>query len=269
MRLINAWTWKLEEFDNTATTPPYAILSHTWGEPEKGEGEVTFEDMKNELWKTDPKKRYGANKIKKTCQLADDEFGLSYAWVDTCCIDKSSSAELTEAINSMFKWYQKAAVCIAYLADWGRNENSFTHCRWFTRGWTLQELIAPSEVHFFDQDWHFRGVKREIGEALHNVTKIDEDVLKGVVPVQDIPVAVRMSWAAFRQTKREEDMAYCLLGIFDTHMPMLYGEGQKAFLRLQEQIIQDNADMSIFAWKALPENRQYYTGIFASSPREF
>lgn len=252
-----------------ASIPRYAILSHTWGQPDEGEGEVTFEDMANEFWKTNPKKRYGANKIKMTCKLAEDEFKLSYAWVDTCCIDKSSSAELTEAINSMFKWYQKAAVCIAYLADWANDDTSFSHCRWFTRGWTLQELIAPSEVLFFDMGWNFRGGKREIREALHTVTKIDEDVLTGKASVYDIPVAVRMSWAAFRQTKREEDIAYCLLGIFDTHMPMLYGEGQKAFLRLQEQIIQDHADMSIFAWKALPENREYYSGIFASSPREF
>ncbi|KAF2095563.1 hypothetical protein NA57DRAFT_11197, partial [Rhizodiscina lignyota] len=186
-------------------------------------------------------------KIEMTCQLAREEY-LEYAWVDTCCIDKSSSAELTESINSMFKWYSQADICCAFLADWKPEDSNFTHCKWFTRGWTLQELLPSKDVIFYDLNWQPRGTKRDLCAEIAQVSGIIESVLTGETELTDVPVAVRMSWAASRITTREEDMAYSLLGIFDINMTMIYGEGNKAFQRLQQEIIQSTNDLSIFAW---------------------
>ena len=208
MRLLNTSTGLFEEFIGT-NIPPYAILSHTWGEEE-----VSFKDMT-----TDPsyRSKKGYTKIAMTCQLANAD-GLQYAWVDTCCIDKTSSAELSEAINSMFHWYGRAEKCYAYLAD--LDDLSFTpagrdklaDCRWFTRGWTLQELIAPAEVHFFDRHWKMQFQKSEAVETLNSITGIDRGVLIHSKSLLSISVAQRMSWASRRVTTRVEDEAYCLLG---------------------------------------------------------
>ncbi|RYP13679.1 hypothetical protein DL765_006761 [Monosporascus sp. GIB2] len=242
MRLINTSTLALKEFEGS-DIPYYAILSHTWGNDE-----VCFADMVD-LEKA--KQRAGYHKIKKTCSQAAKE-ALAWAWVDTCCIDKSSSAELSEAINSMFRWYQGSTVCYAYISDFDPSDElraGLQKCRWLTRGWTLQELIAPSRVKFFDRDWCLRGEKSDICDILAEVSGIDIDTLARTIPARYVPVAQRMSWAAHRTTKRIEDMAYCLLGIFDVNMPLLYGEGQKAFSRLQDEIIKTTGDMSLFAWK--------------------
>jgi hypothetical protein len=270
MRLVNNETMMLEEFMGSGRqSPKYAILSHTWGEEE-----VTFQDF------TLPDKgmkfrKIGYRKIERTCQLAR-EAGLKYVWVDTCCIDKTSSAELTEAINSMFQWYMDAVVCYACLADLPaggsllpEDPNScFKHCRWFTRGWTLQELIAPKELEFYDQEWIFRGTKGDLSDAISRITKIDGEVLQNSELLYRLPIAQRMSWASARQTTRVEDMAYCLLGIFDVNMPMLYGEGLKAFTRLQEEIMRERNDLSVFAWKAISLD-QTHRGVLASTPSEF
>lgn len=181
---------------------------------------------------------------------------VSHVWVDTCCIDKTSSAELSEAINSMFRWYREAVCCFALLedveasaeADGGVGEE-FEASRWFTRGWTLQELLAPRVVHFFDRQWDWIGSKESLVQRISRRTNIaGEIVLSGEWPFAT--VAQRFSWMAGRVTTRPEDLAYCLLGIFDVSMPMLYGEGERAFVRLQEEIIKDSDDQSVFAWDA-------------------
>jgi hypothetical protein len=184
----------------------------------------------------------------RTCDQAVSE-GYEYAWVDTCCIDKSSSAELQEAINSMFKWYQQAKICYAYLTDLPSGSNlskSLPRCRWFTRGWCLQELIAPPEVRFFDEGWTDIGTRTSCTRLISRITRIPLGVLENSQRMYDMPVARRMSWASTRHTTRVEDQAYCLLGLFDVNMPMLYGEGPKAFLRLQEEIMKRSSDLSIF-----------------------
>lgn len=262
MRLINCTTLELVDF--TKDVPPYAILSHTWKDQE-----VIFQDM-NDLTKAAKKK--GFTKIKATCNTAL-KAGYQYCWVDTCCIDKSSSAELSEAINSMFAWYQRSAVCIAYLSDLNLDrdaslEEQLRQCRWFTRGWTLQELIAPHHVDFYDQSWHRFASKSELGAILSNITRIEEGVLRGEIRCDDVLIGKRMSWASGRTTTREEDIAYCLLGIFDVNMPLLYGEGPKAFTRLEEEIIKSSMDLSIFAWKSL-DSSQHYSGLLAALPSEF
>ncbi|KAF4337494.1 beta transducin [Fusarium beomiforme] len=271
MWLINTTTIKLERADDVESTP-YAILSHTWGDDE-----VTFEDMMQGRGKD----KKGYTKVVKTCELAKQR-GLNYAWLDTCCIDKRSSAELAEAINSMFRWYKFSGVCFAYLEDLephhedGEDKlDGLSDCRWFTRGWTLQELIAPPNLRFFDAMWNHRGSKAKLQGRISDITGIDREVLRNTATLETIPVAKRMSWAANRKTTRIEDLAYCLLGIFDVNMPMLYGEGAKAFDRLQEEIIKGTTDLSIFAWKAHPEREeedevhQQFRGILAKSPAEF
>jgi hypothetical protein len=270
MRLINVESLALEEFmGGGAEVPSYAILSHTWAD-----NEVTFQDFTNAENGIRASKK-GFDKISKACALARND-GLNYAWVDTCCIDKTSSAELTEAINSMFRWYQDAATCYVWLADLPTSTkpnalpdvDSLSKCRWFTRGWTLQELIAPRIVKFYDQSWTLCGSKESLGSALAKITNIDTAVLDEPDLLSTLSIAKRMSWAATRQTTRVEDMAYCLLGIFDVNMPMLYGEGSRAFVRLQEEIIKGSNDLSIFAWRASSSNNTY-TGVFASSPTDF
>lgn len=205
MRLINTTTLLFEEFIGTHI-PAYAVLSHTWGEDE-----VSYKDMTTNPFHTSKK---GYEKILMTCQLAKNG-GIQYAWVDTCCIDKSSSADLSEAINSMYNWYESAATCYAYLVDLENSHNwrqHLAHCRWFTRGWTLQELIAPKEVIFFDQKW--KTVFRKSGSVntLSNITGINKQVLKNTRLLTTVSVAQRMAWASRRVTTREEDEAYCLLG---------------------------------------------------------
>lgn len=239
MWLVNTTTLQLEEF-YPSQAPPYAILSHTWDHEE-----VTFRDMSSPS--ASSKKGYA--KIVETCRLAKLDH-LDYAWIDTCCIDKSSSAELTESINSMFKWYRNGKVCYAFLADLLPGlPDSLGSCRWFTRGWTLQELLAPRRLEFLDMKWEHIGSRYDFADTISARTGIPCTALSGEVPLSDFSVAARMSWAANRQTTREEDESYCLLGIFDIAMPLLYGEGGcGAFRRLQEEIIKRISDMTIFAW---------------------
>ncbi|KAI1772682.1 heterokaryon incompatibility protein-domain-containing protein [Hypoxylon cercidicola] len=280
MWLINTETLQLEFFMN----PPkgsYAILSHTWGLEE-----VPFHrDLASARW------MHGFAKIEKTCELAKEK-NLQYAWVDTCCIDKSSSAELSEAINSMFRWYQEAAVCFAYLIDAslepvnhegssdGGDEAAMVEqlrgCRYFTRGWTLQELLAPKNVELFDVNWKYMGTKdSQLLDTLSEVTGIEPMYLKDGDYIWSATVGTRMRWASKRETTRLEDTAYCLLGIFGINMPLIYGEGEKAFLRLQEEICKQSNDLYLFAWTEQPDNPlsysspRKYRGIFACHPCEF
>jgi hypothetical protein len=264
MRLINTDTLQLEEF---ASPPEYAILSHAWEEQE-----TSYQDFQTPAKR---ERQAGFNKIRMAALHARN-MGLAYIWVDTCCIDKTSSAELSEAINSMFRWYRDAVVCYAYLADVPKCDDSsagglkFADSRWFTRGWTLQELIAPSRVEFYGAEWTGLGDKASLASEIHEITRVDEGVLCGE-SLQNISVARRMSWAANRQTTREEDIAYCLMGIFDVNMPLLYGEGPKSFVRLQEEILRQIPDETLFAWTATESSAQAapYRGLLATSPAEF
>ncbi|KAK0112792.1 hypothetical protein ONS95_014525 [Cadophora gregata] len=262
MWLINTTTIQLEEFFGS-DTPRYAILSHTWEEEE-----VSFQEFGSQSSVL----KKGWSKITKTCTKAL-RHGYEYAWVDTCCIDKRSSAELTESINSMFKWYQDAGECYVYLPDLPLDtpaEEGLKNCRWFTRGWTLQELIAPRKIRFYDQNWKMLGTKREFAELISRITGIRVPVLRLTKGPEMYSISTRMSWAANRETKRVEDMAYCLLGIFDVTMPMLYGEGIRAFGRLQEEIIKRSNDLTIFAWTKPEGQSEVAAGaLFAPSPACF
>ncbi|KAI0555853.1 HET-domain-containing protein [Xylaria curta] len=287
MWLLNVHTREMEEFISYKQTPPYAILSHTWGDEE-----VSFND-----WQYKPcgyvERKEGFKEIDKCCRQAIAE-GLDWVWVDTCCIDKSSSAELSEAINSMFRWYKNADVCYAYLYDVLDDiESSLSRCCWITRGWTLQELIAPGQVAFYSTDWKALGTRSTLSSHLATATGIDESFLAGR-SLDEASIAQRMSWAAKRQTSRVEDEAYCLLGIFDVNMSLIYGEDSKAFRRLQEILVREYPeDHSLFAWGKIvkrlsnqvddieqiwgskPINYDYnkagikYFGLLAESPKDF
>ncbi|KAK0707885.1 heterokaryon incompatibility protein-domain-containing protein, partial [Lasiosphaeris hirsuta] len=242
MRLLNTSTLEVEVF-TCSDVPTYAILSHTWGK-----NEVTLQDLGGS--RSGSKKDF--SKLDKTCQVAHAN-GYGHVWIDTCCIDKTSSAELSEAINSMFRYYQEADVCYAFLFDLVPEEvapleSALATCRWFTRGWTLQELIASPEIHVYDAAWSLRGTKRTMVDLISEISRVDREVLLDADELYCVPVATKMSWAATRATTRVEDMAYSLLGIFDIHLPLLYGEGLKAFRRLQEEILRKTNDMSLLAW---------------------
>ncbi|KAH8664470.1 heterokaryon incompatibility protein-domain-containing protein [Xylariales sp. PMI_506] len=240
MRLLNSRELYLREFLSEDEAPAYAILSHTWGSDE----------IKLQEWQSvsspELESREGYHKIINCCRQAERD-NIDWIWVDTCCIDKSSSAELSEAINSMFRWYREAAICYAHLSD-AEDLTQIEHSRWFSRGWTLQELVAPKTVIFYSSDWHNLGTKSELSKILSDVTGIDESYLTGE-DLESASVAKRMSWASQRKTSRIEDTAYCLLGIFDVNMPLIYGEGSKAFRRLQEEIMKAYPfDHTLFAW---------------------
>jgi ankyrin repeat protein len=220
--------------------PHYAILSHTWGADAE---EVTFRDLTDGTGKD----KAGYDKIRFCVEQAERD-GIHYSWLDTCCIDKSNHSELAEAINSMFRWYQKAAICYVYLSDVSTNnqdqvnsssqswQSTFRKSRWFTRGWTLQELIAPRSVVFFCSNGHRLGDKTSLERLLNDITGIALSALQGT-KLSAFKVEERMSWAKNRDTTREEDKAYSLLGIFDVSMSPIYGEGvKKAFYRLREEL---------------------------------
>ncbi|USP80468.1 hypothetical protein yc1106_07742 [Curvularia clavata] len=309
MRLLNAHTLKLQEFLDDI--PSYAILSHTWEEEEVLLAD--FQDMTRAK-----KKKKGFDKINKTCEQAICD-GFDWCWIDTCCIDKTSSAELSEAINSMFTWYKQSAKCYAYLADVGKGEDQeqeepeehqlgmpsiritrphsggnvvilnklneeVRNSKWFTRAWTLQELLAPSSVRrgaepgqefvgmeFFSAKWESLGSKLELKDIISSTTGIAEDYLTGSSSLGSASIGMRMSWAAARQATRPEDIAYSLLGIFDVNMPLLYGEGKvKAFRRLQEEIMKVSEDETLFAWESSELTANPTSGdALASDPRDF
>lgn len=279
MRLLDVHTKSLEAFIGDKV-PKYAILSHTWGEEE-----VSLQDLE----RNDCVDMLGYAKVDGCCRLAAGR-DLRYVWVDTCSIDKTSSAELSEAMNSMFRWYQQSEICYVYLSDVAPGEDpylkhsAFRRSRWFTRGWTLQELLAPHAVQFFDMTWQDIGIhydrfgdygdsmhedRLKIG-LLHDITKIDRKALASGF-ISNHTVAEKLSWAAGRSTTRVEDTAYCLLGLVGVNMPLLYGEGTKAFIRLQEHIMSSSDDHSLLTWGlGLPSGDYFECGkILASSPEAF
>ena len=268
---VNRRAKVLEFGDDEATE--YAILSHRWVTQEVDYDEIV-ELAKMVVEERDEiRQRDGYQKIVQSCKQAQKD-GYQWLWVDTCCIDKRSSAELSEAINSMYRWYENAKVCYAYLHDvpdpWfptaSDNGNFMGWPEWFSRGWTLQELIAPSNVQFLNKNWQSIGDKRTLAPTLRKITGIPEHILMHGLCGNRPCVAQIMSWAAGRMTTRVEDRAYSLMGLLDVNMPMLYGEGKKAFHRLQLEIIRASNDQSIFAWDGM---LQTVGSILADDPRCF
>jgi Heterokaryon incompatibility protein (HET) len=265
MRLINTKTLQLEE-DHSEERLRYAILSHRWQVKE----EVTFQDLQGTEQSQAERgvyKKKGFYKIRKACEKAAEE-NLAHLWVDTCCIDKSSSTELHEAINLMYRWYSEATVCFAYLFDVDDSEEGkvFEKSDWFKRGWTLQELLAPKKVTFFNAKWQRLGDKTTLSGKIATASRISVDVLETPSRINERSIAERMFWASDRSTTRTEDMAYSLLGIFGIHMPLMYGEKENAFIRLQEEIIKKSNDQSIFAWSGVEAD---HPGLLARSPKAF
>ena len=218
MRLLHSKYLTFKSFMEYESIPKYAILSHRWEEDE-----ITYKEMDERHDGLELKRGY--QKIQACAQqaLKDD---LDYFWIDTCCIDKSSSAEQSEAINSMFQWYRNAQVCYVYLydiparlpgTDYRAWRAKFQTSRWFTRGWTLQELIAPRSLKFFAGDWSHVGTKEDLTSAITDKTGIPYEVVINS-DFSKASLAQRMSWAAGRSTSRREDAAYCLMGLFDVNM---------------------------------------------------
>lgn len=269
MRLLNIYTLELTVFDGEDTVPPYLIASHRWQQDE-----ATYKDV----LKKRNKHTKGYKKIESFCQLAAskkirDTISCDWIWIDTCCIDKDSSADVSEAVNSMWMYYRQAVCCLAWLPDiysmLGTERlvmREFEKSEWFKRGWTLQELIAPRMVVFLKADWAVVGhkytlaiepskVSLEFGPALNEcisrVTNIESQILCNPEACDRITVAERLEWAGHRITTKPEDLAYCLLGLCNIHMPLIYGEGQaSAFKRLREQIIHHTAAAPTYPYAA-------------------
>jgi hypothetical protein len=282
MRLLHSTEWRFQEFfDNEI--PRYAILSHRWGPDE-----VSYQSLQSAIREMEAggePRLSGRGFLKiQNCrrQAAMDQY--EWVWIDTCSINKESSAELSEAINSMYRWYCNAKTCYVYLADVQeisappfyegelqdeglmlkiareRALEDFKKSEWFSRGWTLQELLAPVSAVFYSTSWKFFNTRDNLAQVIHAITGIDPellhdrgrlDLLRGssrLARIASTSAAMKMSWLASRKTSRVEDMAYCMLGLFNANMPLLYGEGSKAFLRLQLEIINNTDDESIFAW---------------------
>lgn len=240
---------------------PYTILSHTWG---KDEDEVTFEDLEKTTETSGKRSRRrrrsrtpalsvknptyrdkaGYTKLRFCIDQAQKD-GLEYCWIDTCCINKANNAELSEAITSMFRWYQDATKCYVYLADVSAGtpgvilrsswESAFQNSRWFTRGWTLQELLAPACVEFFSAEGRLLGTKQTLEALVYGITNVPVAALRGTA-LSTFTVDERFRWSQGRSTRKIEDEAYCLLGIFSIFMPLIYGEGKNATIRLREEI---------------------------------
>ncbi|KAL8752250.1 MAG: hypothetical protein Q9184_005794 [Pyrenodesmia sp. 2 TL-2023] len=252
-RLINTSTYALHK---NVANPKYAILSHRWREPE-----VTFQQLDSTEWRTTNIFTQSMKKIRDACEKARNrDPPLEWVWVDTCCIDKTNNVELASALNSMFEWYFRAVVCYGYLYDvnWVASSRQISkstdperpgqESAWFERGWTLQELLAPQYMEFYDAGWNFMGTKQDLADLLHKRTGIAEQYLTGVSNFKAASVATKMSWMARRITTEIEDIAYSILGLLNITMEIRYGEGVKAFMRLQRTLMETSTDESLFAW---------------------
>ena len=257
MWLLNTDNYTLRQFDK----PPgrYAILSHVWQhdgpEPEQDFHQVHAARSAKSI----------SRKIREFCKHARAQ-GFHWAWADTCCVDRANSVEFSEATNAVFAWYAGAGVCFAYLHDVGASEppagagSAFRRSAWFRRMWTLPELLAPRNMVFCANDWTALGTKAFFADVLAEITGIDVAVLTFSRPLSSVSVAERMSWASGREATLVEDEAYALLGIFDVNMPTMYGEGRRAFQRLQEEIMRTSPDQTLFVWgESVPRSGNYPT----------
>ncbi|KAH6693789.1 heterokaryon incompatibility protein-domain-containing protein [Plectosphaerella plurivora] len=299
MRCLHTTTYEIKYSDQPwFKTQGYATLSHRWASTEVLFHEIT--QHAEELRQATVNRRHavaGLDKILGACITAQ-ELSIEWMWIDSCCINKTDSTELVESINSMYAWYKDARVCITYLGDVTRDlkdpadpsspaifydERTGKRSVWFTRGWTLQELLAPSAMRFYDADWNYFGTKLELAVPISQITGISVSYLNGTTHFREACIATKMSWMAGRETTREEDMAYSMAGVFNVNMNVQYGEGHKAFMRLQHALISKN-DESLFAWKMPPgvtdeyeyrspiptvELGPYEWGLLAASPAWF
>ncbi|KAG2755751.1 HET-domain-containing protein [Suillus brevipes Sb2] len=246
----------------------YAILSHRWLDS----GEPTYEEMK---MNPPPAAGPGYEKLKNFCRQARKR-KVEFAWSDTCCIDKSSSTELDESIRSMFRWYRNSTICIVHLAKSTTIED-ILHDEWTARGWTLQELLAPFAIKFFNKDWKpmtkdendkRKEATTRILQILETATGIPHHEIYWQFTPGPVKVDERMAWAARRKTTRVEDVAYSLMGIFDVSLQIAYGEGgDRAFCRLIEAIMQAG-DPSVLNWKGAAA-QHHSSGAIPRSPKNF
>ena len=257
MWLLSTDRAELHQFVRPEVVPGgYAILSHVWGSNEQLFKET--QKLKKNCGQdgTNPRD-HSSEKVRQICVIAEQD-GLRWLWNDTCCIDKSSSAELSEAINSMYRYYSLATICYAYMADVPSDgfsddrEGPFAKSKWHKRGWTLQELIAPYLLFFVTSDWQKLGTKVDYAGFLSDITHVPVQVLTTEKPASSFSLSQRMSWAYKRETTRVEDRPYSLMGIFSVNMTTIYGEGERAFQRLQEEIMKESIDPSLFTWGHFP-----------------
>ncbi|TFK82484.1 HET-domain-containing protein [Polyporus arcularius HHB13444] len=253
MWLLSTDRAELYSFGSPENVPGgYAILSHVWDKEEQSYQDVRRIQESCAKHGTNPRE-FVCEKIRRCCELAE-RHGFAWVWIDTCCIDKTSSAELSEAINSMFRYYALSRICYGYLRDVPNSScyidapEAFVRSVWFMRGWTLQELIAPRFFLFLSQSWSILGSKADFAEVIEAWIYIPATLLRFHNAHTEFSIAQRMSWFGRRETTRLEDEAYCLLGLFDIHMSPLYGEGMNAFRRLQEEIMKQSTDTTLFGW---------------------
>ncbi|PKS11197.1 hypothetical protein jhhlp_002958 [Lomentospora prolificans] len=270
MRLLHISTLELRSFLHADLCPPYIAVSRRWQE-----GQVSYSAFLNDRERAIASE--GFSFVTNACQIAKQS-GFDYLWIYSLCVDESSSAEVSEAAISSFDWLRRCHHLIAHLEDLPPtaeksepDEAVWASCSWFSRCWTLPELLAPAFVHFYDRDWSFRGCKTSgpVRELISRITHIADNVLCDSSLIPHVSSAKRMSWASNRSASKEEDKAYSLMGIFDVSIPILYGEGPKAFLRLMEEILRNSQDLSLLLWDAKPGDPRQWRGIFASSPAEY
>ena len=261
MRLLNVHTLEFSEFYSDA--PKYVIASHMWS----AGTEATIKDMRNRR-NTD---KVGYKKVEGFAKYVQEQIGyVEWLWIDSCCVNQASSQELSETLNSMFRWYSKAEVCLVYMADVSnaKDEYEFRRSFWFSRAWNLQELLAPHIVVFLSQDWKVIGHKGGDGwtengfqvskglslePVIATITGIPEYILHDYSRSKGLSVEERLAWYAGRNTHREEDMSYSMLGIFDVAMPLLYGEGAE---RARKRLLEEISKASTATSSALEEHEQ-------------
>ncbi|THV01252.1 HET-domain-containing protein [Dendrothele bispora CBS 962.96] len=241
--MINTSSLELEDFEDGVSIPHYAILSHTWGAEEIGYHE--FDRLIS-------KKKESLQKIVGACMRARSD-GLRYLWIDTCCINQEDQTDVHRNVKNMYSYYRNSRICYAYLVDTDMQdvvESGFGQSRWFTRGWTLQELLAPPEVIFFDSHWGYMGTRTKLRKEISGVTGIPEYIARNPISLRHVDVQERMSWSVLRKTSRSVDRAYCLFGILGVSIEPNYNEDLvTAINRLQEAF-----------FERYPEKRSEFAG---------
>ncbi|KAF2798694.1 HET-domain-containing protein [Melanomma pulvis-pyrius CBS 109.77] len=272
MRLLNTTTLEFRDFFDDK--PQYAILSHRWLSADEG-GEATYRDFVDLRQRPEAQWTASIRKVKTFCTIARSQ-GINWAWSDTCCINKDSESELAESINSMWQWYAKSAFCIVYLPDvpsapsMEARQEAAMKSVWFTRGWTLQELLAPHHMTFFDRAWEPIGTRDELADRICRRTNIERRYFGNLYQIKQASAATRLSWAAGRTLTRPEDVAYCLVGIMGIYVSPRYGSGrEEAFRALQMEFTKKYRDQSIFAWEIPTASPDDHYGLFAPSPDAF